>query len=139
MSSYFAAGDKIIARLKETLPDTPCSIVWSLAEIQETKDPTLKLQVLFDLDRVGDSTTDCKNDQLEHTWVVLVMARAVEKDADPMIPQVIKTLAGWRPTAFCSLLKRTQCNLAPGRSGGGVYYFPIAFSTKFAFASLKEG
>jgi hypothetical protein len=137
MANYFALAGLIIARLKEQLPDVPLSTIWSLAEIQETKDPTPRLQVLFDTDVVGASTTNGSNHAIEHVWTVLVMARNVEDDAGPLIPHVITALAGWKPTPAHSYVKRVDAGVKPDRSAGGVYYFPISFSTKFAFASMQ--
>lgn len=137
-ANYLALGGLIIARVKEMLPGVPCSVIWSLVEIQETKDPTTRVQVLFDADLVGESTASGLSHGVTQTWTVLAAGRTVDPDVGELITRTINALAGWKIPGY-AVLKRVSANLTPDRSAGGVYYFPLNFAVKFGYQNDPQG
>ncbi|MBF0191628.1 MAG: hypothetical protein HQL99_10900 [Magnetococcales bacterium] len=134
MNDYLAVEPLLVARLNDQVNNVTVKSTWGMPRIQETFDLPPAVLVFLEEDRPGQIQLleEGATQQVEQTWLCLVVVADAENEAGPLIAQVIQALNGWQPAGeMFSPFKRVKSTFVPDYSPNGVYYFPVAFSTSF--------
>ena len=128
-----------MARLKEQVPEVQTLSSWGQPVIKESHDLPPSVMVFLENDQPGDVVARGRNQKIEQTWLALVVVKDAENEAGPLISQVIRALAGWCPEGGrFSVFQRVRSSFLPDYSPNGIFYFPLSFSTTFAFISEEK-
>lgn len=139
MADYLAAEALIIARLQAQIANTPVLSAADLAGVEETKQVTPALHVLYLGDRLIDAQGRGRAQTVAQTWMVVVAVRNARDQgkgkeargtAGPFIDSVLSALSGWAPSISHSELARVNAPARPLYGAGGYAYFPLAFETQ---------
>jgi len=145
LADYLAAEELIIARLTERVGSVRAVLsAADLAGVQEAKQTTPALHVVYDGDRLGDSAGRGIANQVYQRWLVITAVRSARgqrtgagarEAAGPIISAVLQALLGWAPSDEHQPLVRTSAP-RPHFSAGGFAYFPLAFETRIDTGGL---
>ena len=134
MNDYLEAESLIVARLEDQIRDAQVHSSWGKPVIKETHELPPSVLVFLEDDRPGKTADGGGAQKIEQVWLALVVVLDAENDAGPLISQVIRAMAGWKPQGSrFSPFQRVKSAFSPDYSPNGVFYFPIAFSTTFVF------
>lgn len=138
MDNYLSAESLIIERLRTQVTGVRAVLsAADLAGVEEAKQVTPALHVLYDGDDLGDRAADGADGIVRQRWLVIVAVRnargqasgaGAREVAGPIILQVLAALGGWQPDEEHGELVRIAAP-RPAFSPGGFAYFPLAFHT----------
>lgn len=137
---YLAAEELIITRLGPSGKNVTRHILSAtdLAGVDEQKQLTPAVFVLYDGDRLGDSAGRNSGQMIYQKWLLIVAVRNVKgqktgkgarDEAGPIITKVLDAMLGWSPGTDYQPMQRVVAP-RPGYSPGGYAYFPLAFETR---------
>lgn len=130
-----ALVERLKAQLKETMPNVHVLTASDLADIDEGKQPTPAIHVIYNGYRVKQNRPDGKVAAVTQTWLTVVAVRnvrdrrkgaAAREDAIPLCQKITEELMGFHPQIAASPLTLTN---APAQgTNNGFLYVPLAFA-----------
>jgi hypothetical protein len=130
---FLDVEDAIVDRLNERLAGTAVLTAEELSDINERQQVTPAVHVIYSGYRPTREVGDGIVQEIETQWTVVIAVRSarrggVREKAAPVMREVIKALAGWRPDKSHSTLKLASAPSAAHNPGFS--YYPVQFTTR---------
>lgn len=136
----------LVERLKAVLPnDVHVLTASDLADIDEGRQPTPAVHVIYDGYRPGESRPDGKATRISQRWLTVIAVRNARgrghganarEDAMELTTQIAPKLMGYQPSKEIAPLFLSAAP-APGGSDGFLYV-PLAWSTETVLKASED-